>query len=102
MLFCLGGQVAGVVTAATSRFSLPEQNVQGLRSVARGGNGSDALGRLPGLLGVMGQHSTDHVLLAGGEVELSGRELGMSEHRLHVSQGKGRVLSHPVSRRMPE
>ena len=82
------------------RFSLPEQNVQGLRPVARGGNGPDALGRLPGLLGVMGQHPADHVLLAGSEVELSGRDLGMSENRLHIGQGKGRVLSHPVNRGM--
>ena len=46
----------------------------------------------------MGQHPADHVFLARGQVNLSGGQPRMTEHKLHVAEGKGRVLSHPVGR----
>ena len=41
---------------------------------------------------MVGQDPSDHVLLARGQVKLSGRELGVSEDELHVGERKGRVL----------
>ena len=43
-----------------------------------------ACGCLPGLLGVVGQNPADHVFLAGRQVDLSRRELGVPEYELHV------------------
>jgi hypothetical protein len=45
--------------------------------------------RLPGLLVVVGQHPADHVLLAGRQIQLGGRQLGMAEYELDVSGSAG-------------
>jgi len=39
---------------------------------------------LPGLLGVMGQHPPDHLLLAGRQVDLSRGQLGMTKDKLDI------------------
>jgi hypothetical protein len=62
----------------------PEQDVQHFWPVAGCRGRTRPPGRLPGLLGVMGQDPADHFLLARSEVNLGRRELGMPENELHV------------------